>query len=149
VYEDFTQLARIVASPDAEDLVVRSQSLPETEMDMYENLWKFKDGHEKEEADAPQSKPGLLTSSQSASFSDVAEMQKPSVISVMTTTEMRTLPDGTVYTKRVLKRRFSDGTEESREEESTGQPESENKSEDFDGGHELQAKKGGAGWFWH
>lgn len=149
VYEDFTQLARIVASPDAEDLVVRSQSLPETEMDMYENLWRFKDDHEKEEADTPESKRGLLTSSQSASFPDVAEIQKPSVISVMTTTEMRTLPDGTVYTKRVLKRRFSDGTEENREEESTGQPEVENKSEGFGGGHESEDKKGGAGWFWH
>jgi hypothetical protein len=33
----------------------------------------------------------------------------------MTTTERRTLPDGTVETKKVLKKRFADGREESNE----------------------------------
>lgn len=38
-----------------------------------------------------------------------------SIISTLTTTVTRTLPDGSVETKRVLKRRFADGSEESDE----------------------------------
>ncbi|KAI4731891.1 hypothetical protein E4T49_00045 [Aureobasidium sp. EXF-10728] len=149
VYDDFTQLARIVASPDAEDLVVRSNLQPDTEMDMYESLWKVKDDYAKDNTDAPTSLSTSNNSALSTSSSAKDETEKPSVISVMTTTEMRTMPDGSVYTKRVLKKRFSDGTEENREEESTGQPDSESKSASGDGEHELQEKKAGAGWFWH
>jgi hypothetical protein len=43
------------------------------------------------------------------------EENKDSIVSTMTTTERRTLPDGTVETKRVLKKRFADGREESNE----------------------------------
>ncbi|KAL2423873.1 hypothetical protein ABEF95_008929 [Exophiala dermatitidis] len=39
----------------------------------------------------------------------------PSVVSTLTSTVTRTLPDGSVETKRVLKKRFADGTEESNE----------------------------------
>ncbi|KAI5211660.1 hypothetical protein AUEXF2481DRAFT_40246 [Aureobasidium subglaciale EXF-2481] len=145
VYEDFTQLARIVASPDAEDLVLRRNMQPETEMDMYESLWKVKEDYSEEQASSSKATSMSNNSSVSISSSDPARSQKPSVISVMTTTEMRTIPDGTVYTKRVLKKRFSDGTEENREEESTGLPEQETGLES-DGGHD---KKDGAGWFWH
>ena len=38
-----------------------------------------------------------------------------SIVSTMTTTERRTLPDGSIETKRVLKKRFADGREESNE----------------------------------
>lgn len=37
---------------------------------------------------------------------------KPSILSTLTTTEKRTLPDGSVTTKVVLKKRFSDGAQE-------------------------------------
>ncbi|KAI4175551.1 MAG: hypothetical protein LQ343_001542 [Gyalolechia ehrenbergii] len=47
------------------------------------------------------------------------EPGKPSVISTLTTTQRRTLPDGSVYTQVVLKKRFSDGREESTETEHT------------------------------
>ncbi|KAG9852076.1 hypothetical protein KCU77_g6949, partial [Aureobasidium melanogenum] len=146
VYDDFTQLARIVASPDAEGLVVRSNMQPDTELDMYERLWMAKEDHGKEETEAPKS---LTTPNNdlSAPSPKNEEAEKSSIIAVMTTTEMRTMPDGTVYTKRVLKKRFSDGTEENREEESTGPSEPDNKSNSGDGDHELQDKKGG--WFWH
>lgn len=40
---------------------------------------------------------------------------KPSLISTLTTTERNTLPDGSVQTKVVLKKRFADGREESTE----------------------------------
>ncbi|KAG9524524.1 hypothetical protein KCV07_g1837, partial [Aureobasidium melanogenum] len=146
VYEDFTQLARIVASPDVEDLVVRSNMQPDTELDMYERLWMAKEDYGKDETEASKSS-ATSNNDLSAPPSKNEEAEKPSVIAVMTTTEMRTMPDGTVYTKRVLKKRFSDGTEENREEESTGPPDSDDKSESGDGGHGLHDKKGG--WFWH
>ncbi|KAL9594444.1 MAG: hypothetical protein Q9219_007037 [cf. Caloplaca sp. 3 TL-2023] len=41
--------------------------------------------------------------------------QETSLISTLTTTRCRTLPDGSVFTQRVLKQRFSDGREESTE----------------------------------
>ena len=41
--------------------------------------------------------------------------KKPSILSTLTTTERTTLQDGTVHTKTVLKKRFSDGREESTE----------------------------------
>ncbi|KAG7002321.1 hypothetical protein G7Y79_00027g060130 [Physcia stellaris] len=44
-----------------------------------------------------------------------AENGKPSIISTLTTTERTTLPDGSVHTKMVLKKRFADGREESSE----------------------------------
>jgi hypothetical protein len=43
------------------------------------------------------------------------EESRDSIVSTMTTTERRTLPDGTIETKRVLKKRFADGREESDE----------------------------------
>ena len=43
------------------------------------------------------------------------EVTKPGVTSTLTTTERTTLPDGTVHTKMVLKKRFADGREESAE----------------------------------
>lgn len=42
-----------------------------------------------------------------------------SIVSTMTTTERRVLPDGTVTTKKVLKKRFADGTEETEETTNT------------------------------
>ncbi|OCT52504.1 hypothetical protein CLCR_09755 [Cladophialophora carrionii] len=46
--------------------------------------------------------------------SSVSSPEK-SIISTLTTTTTRTLPDGSVETKRILKRRFADGSEESDE----------------------------------
>ena len=45
--------------------------------------------------------------------------QTKAPISLLTTTERRVLPDGTVTTKTILKRRFGDGSEETTENEST------------------------------
>ncbi|KAL9614511.1 MAG: hypothetical protein Q9167_001039 [Letrouitia subvulpina] len=51
--------------------------------------------------------------------SSTQEHAKPSVLSQLTRTERTTSPDGTVITKVVLKKRFSDGTEENEETVST------------------------------
>jgi len=55
------------------------------------------------------------TSNSSSSYSSSSDPEPSSVISTLTTTVTRTLPDGSVETKRVFKKRFADGTEESDE----------------------------------
>ncbi|KEF63695.1 uncharacterized protein A1O9_01673 [Exophiala aquamarina CBS 119918] len=54
-------------------------------------------------------------SNTSASYSSSSDQDPSSIISTLTTTVTRTLPDGSVETKRVFKKRFADGTEESDE----------------------------------
>ena len=84
--------------------------------------------------------------------------KKPSVISTLTTTERRTLPDGSVHTKMMLKKRFADGREESTETTHTtkeNQTTPQQKSIKDDGSTKTepapkiekyeQKKKG---WFW-
>lgn len=55
------------------------------------------------------------TSNTSSSYSSSSDQDPSSIISTLTTTVTRTLPDGSVETKRVFKKRFADGTEESDE----------------------------------
>lgn len=50
---------------------------------------------------------------------DHTQPDKPSVISTLTKTQRQTFPDGRVYTQVTLKKRFSDGREESTETEHT------------------------------
>ena len=85
---------------------------------------------------------------------------KPSVISTLTTTERRRLPDGTVHTKMVLKKRFADGNEESSETViMTPGTELHNQAQTMQAGgvRDEPAKKGvpekkeeksKKGWFW-
>jgi hypothetical protein len=55
------------------------------------------------------------TSSPSYSYNSSDAAPSSSIISTLTTTTTRTLPDGSIETKRVLKRRFADGSEENDE----------------------------------
>lgn len=84
--------------------------------------------------------------------------EKPSVLSTLTTTERTTLQDGSVHTKVVLKKRFSDGREEHTETVHTqkaqkpGQgPSPSNASKERETakaeGKESKVDKKG-GWFW-
>jgi hypothetical protein len=68
-----------------------------------------------EKADEAQSFTSSSSSTSSWSRWGTQEKNEDSIVSTMTTTERRTLPDGTVETKRVLKKRFADGREESNE----------------------------------
>ncbi|KAL8827790.1 MAG: hypothetical protein Q9191_002979 [Dirinaria sp. TL-2023a] len=89
---------------------------------------------------------------------------KPGITSTLTTTERTTLPDGTVHTKMVLKKRFADGREESAEtthtthghqEQPPKQVESKAKTEKvFKHNGEEKPKeqvkeKKKTGWFWN
>jgi hypothetical protein len=72
-----------------------------------------------------------------------ADTSRPQVLSTLTTTETTRLPDGSVKTTVVLKRRFADGLEERQESTQTSfeepQPTASNS-----GGKEPSRK----GWFW-
>jgi len=95
-----------------------------TELDLYKHFLGMQGISSN--ADSSSSEPSPSNSqpqSQSRSFahlqhdSNPAETdgKKPSILSTLTTTERATLPDGTTHTKVVLKKRFSDGREESTE----------------------------------
>jgi len=63
---------------------------------------------------------------------------KPSIVSTMTRTTSRTLPDGSVETRRVLKKKFADGREESEESTDISQAAKAIKRQDEK-----------PGWFWN
>lgn len=94
-----------------------------TELDLYKHLWGFPRVSSNQE-------PSTTSQSQSRSY---AHMQhdstpteedgaKPSILSTLTTTERTTLQDGTIHTRAVLKKRFSDGREECNETTHTQNP---------------------------
>ncbi|KXT01884.1 hypothetical protein AC578_2152 [Pseudocercospora eumusae] len=70
-------------------------------------------------------------------------LKKPDVLSALTTTHTTRLPDGTVTTKVVLKRRFADGREETTESLHTT---NENIDQQQQHAQKEQPKK--KGWFW-
>ncbi|KAJ9602242.1 hypothetical protein H2200_013362 [Cladophialophora chaetospira] len=65
------------------------------------------------------------SSSSSYAYDSSVPTNTNSVTSTLTTTTTRTLPDGSVETKRVLKRRFADGSEESDERVEVRNPSSD------------------------
>ncbi|KAL8702006.1 MAG: hypothetical protein Q9201_004613 [Fulgogasparrea decipioides] len=115
--------------------------------------------------------PPSTTNASAQTFSSNTGSQSASnrigLVSTMTTTQRQTLPDGSVYTKVVLKRGFSDGKEETTETEHTthGQPSLDTRKQiqqqpketfkasmpalGYDGKvkQTIEEKKKG-GWFW-
>ena len=89
------------------------------------------------------------------------EGPKPGITSTLTTTQRTTLPDGTVHTKLVLKRRFADGREESAETTHTThgrreqqlkqvlEPTAEMSQAVKQDEAEKPKEKKKAGWFWN
>lgn len=124
-----------------------------TELDLYERFLgsQFPSMQKPSPTDEPSSK----------SPPPVPEAKMPNIISTLTTTERNTLPDGSTHTKVVLKKRFSDGREESTEtvhttydsRPSLPKPITSSKA----GGRDLTSDGGSAatpkepqkkGWFW-
>ncbi|KAL8757734.1 MAG: hypothetical protein Q9184_004129 [Pyrenodesmia sp. 2 TL-2023] len=87
-----------------------SEAASTTELGLYERFL----GSQSTRAASSTTKQNLTSITEGQSDSD-----KSSLISTLTTTERRTLPDGSVYTQVVLKKRFSDGREELTETEHT------------------------------
>ncbi|GAB7350990.1 hypothetical protein MBLNU459_g1486t1 [Dothideomycetes sp. NU459] len=126
VANDFESLARVIASPSMEDMVSQAKSHPQPELSMYEPL---------------------LGGQQSATGQ--------TLIATLTTTERTILEDGTIRTKRVLKKRFADGHEEKSEAVEMGRVEDgdpKDPGEDDDpkdpGEAARSGKKGRHSWFW-
>ncbi|KAL8684278.1 MAG: hypothetical protein Q9224_006471 [Gallowayella concinna] len=78
-------------------------------------------------AQVPRAVSSTSTQTSNNGIGDRDVSSQPSVVSTMTTTQRTTRPDGSVYSQVVLKKRFSDGREESTETEhtTTGTPRSE------------------------
>jgi hypothetical protein len=132
-----------------------------TELDMYEHWSQDEQEHEHDTSVSTnyQSSPNNSTQTSTQTTSPAS-----SIISTMTTTHKVTLPDGSVRTHRVLKKRFADGHEESNETEEIEPPtgnrpnqgkilgelhDAQTKQEKTDGperSKEQERKRGG--WFW-
>ena len=94
---------------------------PVTELDLY-RFFLGADGLSSRDEDTSPSDPPSQSLPQLNSTSADKIKTKPSILSTLTTTERTTLSDGTINTKVVLKKRFSDGREESSETMHTQNP---------------------------
>ena len=83
-----------------------------TELGMYDIIFNSQQPSSKSAARAAARSFAHLQQNSSSSETD---NKSPSILSTLTTTERTTLQDGSVHTKVVLKKRFSDGREESTE----------------------------------
>ena len=86
-----------------------------TELDLYERLWNL-NGSEGNKVLAPGASVSEATGRDAQrENSQAQENASLGIISTLTSTERVILPDGTVHTKVMLKKRFADGREESSE----------------------------------
>ena len=101
--------------------------------------------------------PSFAHVQQDSSPSDT-DRKAPSILSTLTTTERTTLQDGSVHTKVVLRKRFSDGREESTEtvhhqnavrqtRDAVPKPINDEKARTAGKDKEAKEKKS-SGWFW-
>lgn len=150
----------LLGLPTNSDQSSPSPDEPTTELELYEHAF---DEHFNTTSNAtvaetgPVEKPSA-SSAKRSSLSDTAKhaTDKPNVLSIMTTTHSVTLPDGTTTTKKVLKRRFADGREETTETVDTSpthigatavpQP-ARPQIQDQEFHRDEQSKKSGT-WFW-
>ena len=117
-----------------------------TEADLYESL-----GGSKQSSPINAKSRILAHLRQDASHDGTTESDKPNLLSTLTTTEKTTLEDGTTHTKMVLKKRFSDGREESTETVHTQNalPRDAARSEINEPvQRRLKDSKDKKGWFW-
>ena len=156
----FADQARAMAS-GRDDFGDRNEEDKETltELDMYERMLNL--GNEGSCESRNQHVAPAPPSSTDYERSEPARAtQTSSLISTLTTTERITMPDGSVRTKKVLKKRFADGSEESNESEELQAPQNSRRKDFLENAWNRQAskeeqqdrpksnekKKGG--WFW-
>lgn len=125
---------------------------PETELDLYTHIFGQPEAGSQTVSSSTKT---AMTMSNTAS--DIEPSKPPSILSTLTTTVRTTDPDGTVHTKVVLKKRFTDGTEESTESVHTTPGESGGSTTGFQQqqspsgsviGEEVRKRERGKGWFW-
>lgn len=123
---------------NAEDLIAAVKRWKKEESDTdderHESQNLQRRGHQPQKGD--EQKWSSSFNSTSAWSND--DENKPSIVSTMTRTTSRTLPDGSVETRRVLKKKFADGREESEESTDISQPAKATKRQDEK-----------PGWFWN
>lgn len=91
-----------------------------TELDLFERLLGLKGPLSGKSFIQTMASQAFREESEKSTFgTQEAENGNPSIVSTLTTTERTTLPDGSVNTKMVLKKRFADGREESTETKHT------------------------------
>ncbi|KAK7555187.1 hypothetical protein IWX49DRAFT_57258 [Phyllosticta citricarpa] len=121
---------------------------PKTELDAYEQLLGGSD------SSSPSSKPVKQAQTQSQQQTPATEKpKKPSaevveaspILSTVTSTERTVLPDGTVTTKVVFRKRFADGREESSETVNTTRGDAASAAPEPAATAESQSR---GGWFW-
>lgn len=125
-----------------------------TELDLYERFLDSKAASSNTSSIA-QSARRSFAQLQHDSAPTATDSAKPSILSTLTTTERVTLPDGTVNTKVVLKKRFSDGREECTETVHTQNPMPQAQlpaakvaSNDKGLNQKEADEKKSKGWFW-
>ena len=132
-----------------------------TELDPYD---MFLDSQQSPAAGTVGMTAGSIKHPHRGSSANLNDNKKPDVLSTLTTTERTALQDGTIHTKVVLKKRFSDGREQSSETVHTQHGQAKQMTQStpkvIDGkatvnGEEIGAKKSGketnnkkGGWFW-
>ena len=146
-------LIAALGHPEMDEDGEEEEELEATELDVYEQARRLMSGFH-----IPDTAPNDDVSNKLARPATI-EAPLESIMSTLTTTERRTLPDGTVHTKVVLKRRFTDGSEECTETVHTvkgsqdlSQAVAQVAKEGFERERqrsEPQSKiEGGKGWFW-
>ena len=127
----------------------------DTELDMYEHMLAMERNSARASAGTSTT---TLEKTPKAQSVEISEPKSKGVVSTLTTTERVVLPDGSTTTKRILRKRFSDGREESSESVHTTQAEQDHtdfsqfhtregqSSENSSDRRKDQEKKGG--WFW-
>ncbi|KAK8186970.1 hypothetical protein HDK77DRAFT_275978 [Phyllosticta capitalensis] len=112
-----------------------SSAEPKTELDAYEQFLG---------SSSSPSPPSPATKQQPATPEkpSLETVEASPILSTVTTTERTVLPDGTVTTKVVFRKRFADGREESSETLNTTRADASTAPE------QPAEKKNGGGWFW-
>lgn len=125
---------------------------PQTELDAYEQFLGKANGKEEVMSRQRASQPATSQPRQQERQITAQDVSKSKIISTLSTTEKTTLPDGTVTTKVVLKKRFADGSEQVTETVSTTHPHG---AEESWKGHDGKTSEHGEakaeqkkGWFW-
>lgn len=89
------------------------------------------------------------TKAQNTKPTVATELHRPRVLSTMTQTQTTRLPDGSLKTEVVLKRRFADGREETRTSVQTSFDGDDTSTTTADGDDaDRQQTKNSKGWFW-
>ena len=122
-YEEAREMFSLGDRGEFEDREDANDREPDTELDMYDR-WSDRAGDNVTGSPAQPSSRLLLPPEQQQS-KPPQPSSRPSLISTLTRTETVTMPDGSVRTRRVLKKRFADGTEERNESEEVSAPKSE------------------------